>query len=85
VAGAVLRYLAVAHFGRGRGDYVAGEYPQHWGAVVDAAVSAQRAFLHRLWSDAEGGTPAAALESRLRPLLERIVSDVLERLYPTQA
>jgi hypothetical protein len=85
VAGAVLRYLAVAHFGRGRGDYVAGEYPQHWGAVVDSAVSAQRAFLHRLWSDAEGGTPAAALESRLRPLLERIVSDVLERLYPTQA
>jgi len=84
VAGAVLRYLAVAHFGRGRGDYVAAEYPQHWGAVVDAAVSAQRAFLDRLWSEAEGGTPAAALESRLRPLLETIVSDVLERLYPTQ-
>ena len=85
VAGAVLRYLAVAHFGRGRGDYVAGEYPQHWSAVVDAAVSVQRPFLDRLWSAAERGTSEAELESRLRPLLESIVYDVLERLYPTHA
>jgi len=85
VAGAVLRYLAVAHFGRGRGDYVAGEYPQHWGAVVDAAVSARRPFLDGLWSAAESGTPAETLESRLRPHLEAIVSEVLERLYPAHA
>ena len=85
VAGAVLRYLAVAHFGRGRGDYVAGEYPQHWSAVVDAAISAQRPFLDRLWSEAERGAPAAAFESRLRLHLETIVSDVLERLYPPHA
>ncbi len=85
MAGAVLRYLAVAHFGRGRGDYVAGEYPQHWSAVVDAAVSVQRPFLDRLWSAAERGTSEAELESRLRPLLESIVYDVLERLYPTHA
>lgn len=85
VAGAVLRYLAVAHFGRGRGDYVAGEYPQHWSAVVDAAISARRPFLDELWSAAASGTTAAALESRLRPQLELIVSDVLERLYPTHA
>jgi hypothetical protein len=85
VAGAVLRYLAVAHFGRGRGDYVAAEYPPHWGAVVDAAVSTRRPLFDQLWSVAESGTPAAALESRLRPLLETIVSDVLDRLYPTHA
>ncbi len=85
VAGAVLRYLAVAHFGRGRGDYVAGEYPQHWSAVVDAAISARRPLLDELWLAAESGTTAAALESRLRPQLEGIVSDVLARLYPTHA
>lgn len=85
VAGAVLRYLAVAHFGRGRGDYVAGEYPQHWSAVVDAAISARRLVLDELWSAAESSTTAAALESRLRPQLEGIVSDVLERLYPAHA
>ena len=85
VAGAVLRYLAVAHFGRGRGDYVAGEYPQHWSAVVDAAISARRMFLDATWLAAERGATASALESRLRPQLEEIVSDVLERLYPTHA
>jgi hypothetical protein len=54
--------------------------------VVDAAISAQCPFLDRLWSEAESsGTPAAAIESRLRPQLESIVSDVLERLYPAHA
>jgi hypothetical protein len=85
VAAAVLRYLAVAHFGRGRGDYVASEYPPHWGPVVDAAVSLRRALLEALWSAAASGTAAAALESRLRPQLEAIATDVLERLYPPQA
>jgi hypothetical protein len=85
VAGAVLRYLAVAHFGRGRGDYVAGEYPPHWGPVVDAAVAAERARLEATWAAAASGTVAAALESRLRPQLEAIVMDVLGRLYPPQA
>ncbi len=85
VAGALLRYLAVAHFGRGRGDYIAAEYPPHWSAVVDAAVSAQRAPLDEAWSAAAGGAAADALESRLRPLLEAIGSDVLGRLYPPRA
>ncbi len=30
----LLRYLAVAHFGRGRGDWVQGEAPAHWLALV---------------------------------------------------
>jgi hypothetical protein len=85
VAGAVLRYLAVAHFGRGRGDYVAAEYPQHWAAVVDAAISVRRPLLDELWSAAESDASVAALESRLRPQLEAIVGDVLERLYPMHA
>jgi len=74
-----------AHFGRGRGDYVAGEYPPHWGAVVDAAVSTQRATLDEIWSAAAAGVTADALESRLRPLLEAVASDVLGRLYPLRA
>jgi len=85
VTGAVLRYLAVAHFGRGRGDYVAGEYPPHWGAVVDAEVSLRRPMLEEVWSAASGGTAIDALESRLRPQLEAIATGVLERLYPPQA
>jgi hypothetical protein len=85
VTGAVLRYLAVAHFGRGRGDYVAGEYPPHWGSVVDAAVTSRRALLEAVWSAAASGEAPASLEARLQPQLEAIAAEVLERLYPSRA
>jgi hypothetical protein len=82
---AVLRYLAVAHFGRGRGDFVASEYPAHWRPRVDAAVASRRLQLDAIWSAAERGDPAAALEARLRPLLEATASEVLDSLYPAGA
>jgi hypothetical protein len=84
VAGALLRYLAVAHFGRGRGDYVAGEYPPHWAPIVDEALASRRQQFEGLWTAAAGGETEPVLESRLRPLLETLVSDVLDRLYPPQ-
>jgi hypothetical protein len=82
VVGALLRYLAVAHFGRGRGDYVAGEYPPHWGPIVDAALEQRRQLIEGVWSAAAGGEAEPVLESRLRPLLESLATEVLDRLYP---
>jgi len=82
VTAAVLRYLAVAHFGRGRGDFVAGEYPAHWGPRVAAAVASRATLLEGVWSAAARGDPAAVLEPRLRAPLEAIASEVLGRLYP---
>jgi hypothetical protein len=82
VSAAVLRYLAVAHFGRGRGDYVASEYPPHWGPLVEAAALARRSTLEELWASAEREETPAALEARLRPQLEAVTSAVLGRLYP---
>ena len=84
VGGAILRYLAVAHFGRGRGDWVAGEYPPHWRALAEAAVTPRRAAFDAAWAGAAAGDPPAALESRLRRLLEAVATDVLERLYPAR-
>ncbi|MEO7855108.1 MAG: GTPase domain-containing protein, partial [Rubrivivax sp.] len=40
---ALLRYLAVAHFGRGRGEWVTSETPAHWQGVVAAVLAQQRA------------------------------------------
>jgi hypothetical protein len=82
---ALLRYLAVAHFGRGRGDFVASEYPPHWAALVDAALNARRAGLEAIWAAAERGDPASTLEPRLRASLEAMLAEVLERLYPSRA
>lgn len=46
---ALLRYLAVAHFGRGRGAWTAGEAPPHWAARVAQALEAERPALQTAW------------------------------------
>jgi len=79
VSAAVLRYLAVAHFGRGRGEYVQGEYPHHWVSVVDVAVRQEGERLTGLW--APGDADPERLAARLEPLLTECASRVLDRLY----
>ena len=46
---ALLGYLAVAHHGRGRGDWQPSEPPAAWGEVVDAVLASQQAALQRVW------------------------------------
>jgi hypothetical protein len=85
ITAAVLRYLAVAHFGRGRGDFVTGEYPSHWAALVEEVVAAHRARLAEMWSGAARGDAPAVLSVGLRAPLESITGEVLRRLYPPDA
>jgi Domain of unknown function (DUF3482)/50S ribosome-binding GTPase len=85
VASSVLRYLAVAHFGRGRGQWVQGEAPPHWPATVAAALAPQQAALQALWAarDPKARAPdPAPLAQALQPLLAAAVRDALARLYP---
>jgi hypothetical protein len=82
VAGATLRYLAVAHFGRGRGDFVASEYPPHWRGVVDTVVTRHEAALREAWEAATSGSSAPSLEASLRTAIHTILRDTLHRLYP---
>jgi len=81
VRSALLRYLAVAHFGRGRGDYEESEYPPFWaGAVDDVAEPAQRE-IEALWEQGRGGD-SAALAQRFERLLISCASRLLADLYP---
>jgi len=84
VDAALLRYLAVAHFGRGRGDWVLGEAPPHWTTRVEAALAprrdALRALLHEAREDSEGN--ADGLAAALLPLLAAATRQLLEDLYP---
>jgi hypothetical protein len=92
VEAALLRYLAVAHFGRGRGEWSAGEAPPHWAPAVQQALRAERAALAALWQsrgarleapdDAAATAATASLAAALHPVLERSARDVLRRLYP---
>lgn len=83
---AVLRYLAVAHFGRGRGEWVQGEDPRNWMDAVHELVAARAARLESLWTQAQtsrAGTEApATLIDALRAELRALVSEALTRLYP---
>jgi hypothetical protein len=83
---ALLRYLAVAHFGRGRGEWVASETPAHWKDVVADVLAAQRAAITAVWdARAERQADDAAaqrLASQLRPLIDQALRAVLLRLYP---
>ena len=84
-AAALLRYLAVAHYGRGRGDWAESEYPAHWRAVVDTVVQQHRGDFDVAWQLAEQGASAAELEVRLEPALRATARETLVRLYPQAA
>ena len=85
----LLRYLAVAHFGRGRGDWTLGEAPAHWGEVVAAAIAPHRAALVDAWAR-RGDVPLddiaqQKLVDTLRTVLTGACRDALLRLYPGTA
>ncbi len=83
---ALLRYLAVAHFGRGRGEWARAETPAHWPPAVERALAVEAAALQSLWAgrgnrrDDEGLQPRLA--AALRPLIDRVLRDTLGQLYP---
>jgi hypothetical protein len=82
---ALLRYLAVAHFGRGRGQWVQGEAPPHWPGTLAEALAPRQAALKALWAarDPKAAEPdPAPLAARLQPLLAAAARETLDRLYP---
>jgi hypothetical protein len=83
---AVLRYLAVAHFGRGRGDWASSDVPAAWQTAVAAAVQRHQAALQAAWRGRGPGAglpdEALPLQITLQPLLDHLVREVLHALYP---
>lgn len=79
---AVLCYLAIAHFGRGRGDWSEGDHPDHWREVVDGIIEAHRAEIDRLWKRAGAVDKDVDLSQRFEKLVRQSLRDVLKRLYP---
>jgi hypothetical protein len=78
----ILKYLAIAHFGRARGDYVHEDFPPIWQTRVAAAVASRSDELRTVWASA--GDPANAVDpaQRLKELLKGVTHSVLESLYP---
>lgn len=81
---ALLGYLAVAHFGRGRGDWTAAEHPSFWLDHVNTVIDARRDPLHELWSqrDAATSNQTKALAHSLQLILCDACEELLGQLYP---
>jgi len=82
VRSALLRYLAVAHFGRGRGAYAESEAPAFWKDEVAQAVEARKPAFEALWDNARGSDDTEHAERDLQSLLIDTATQLLERLYP---
>jgi hypothetical protein len=82
IVSSVLRYLAVAHFGRGRGHFVEGEAPPFWQAAVEETLQKHCPDMERLWQSVRAAPDQSAASEPLYALLETLVADVFERLYP---
>ena len=85
VASALLRYLAVAHYGRGRGEWAESEYPPFWPPIVAEAVERRRDALAGLWSRREPACDADEIAQGLSGLLADATRDVLDAALPGSA
>ncbi len=80
---ALMRYLAVAHFGRGRGDFVAGAAPAHWLKAVEEALDKQRRQIESAWTLARSeASDSGAVAAALLPVTTDSARAVLSYLYP---
>ncbi|NPC54096.1 DUF3482 domain-containing protein [Caenimonas soli] len=80
VEAALLRYLAVAHYGRGPAG-AEGELQQFWKSDVVAAVEARETFLPPFWTAARTQPDSGRLAMALAHELETIARKVLGSLY----
>jgi len=81
-ASALLSYLAVAHYGRGRGDWAPSEYPPHWQERVAEVLAMYGDALHAVWPDRGDGAASGSIPEKLHEILSRAAWEVLDRLYP---
>jgi len=81
-AAAILRYLAVTHFGRGRGRYQESEAPAFWRDEVSRTISEHAETLHTLWENAAQSEYSEQVEQDLQRTLAAATAAILERLYP---
>lgn len=85
LVGGILRYLAVAHFGRGRGNFIEGEAPPFWQEEVERALASQGGDMAALWRQVREAPDAAAAAGMVEPVVVRVTDAVLARLYPQAA
>lgn len=83
VRSALLRYLAVAHFGRGRGDFAQSEHPTFWQKAVANIVSTHRIEIRAIWALGKSADDIGRITQEIEAVLTTCAADLLTMLYPT--
>ena len=78
----LLLYLAVAHYGRGRGEWSRSEHPAHWQSIIEVLVAGQSGPLAEIWAGRTELPDADWLEGRLGHVIESALGSTLNQLYP---
>lgn len=78
----IMLYLAIAHFGRGQGEWRRKEDPEHWGKVVDEAINKYREQLVKLWTRTTSDGDFQQVELECPVVLRCVLEEVMRGLYP---
>lgn len=78
----VMLYLAIAHFGRGQGEWRSNEVPEHWSKMVDDAINRYRERLWQLWARTATDGVVEQTRHESEAVLRYVLVEVLQRLYP---
>jgi len=82
VSGALLRYLAVAHYGRGRGEWRQRIYPEFWQELARKTVADHAQALDLIWQRRDANADAETIADVLTPLMADMARAALDALYP---
>ena len=80
--GVLLRYLAVAHYGRGRGEWQQRIYPEFWHELARKTVADHEQALDLVWEKRDANADAEAIALALTPVLTDMARTALDALYP---
>lgn len=81
---ALLTYLAVAHYGRGRGEWQESPDPAHWNSLCTKVIDEHDESITRLWkSGVESGAKPDVISKSAYALIHDCLKCLLLHLYPT--
>lgn len=80
---ALLFYLAISHWGRGRGEWAEADFPLHWREKVRGVVGEMRKRIDQLWNQVDAtGVTTEQIQDSASTLLNQGSRLLLSELYP---
>ncbi|MEM9283680.1 MAG: DUF3482 domain-containing protein [Verrucomicrobiota bacterium] len=80
----IMLYLAISHFGRGRGAWRDPEHsPAHWEVIVDQEIEANEKRINEIWKRGDSASRSADLDDHLARFFREALENIFVTLYPS--